>query len=296
VNVQPLHVLWVASEQPPPAIDGVRFEAAPELRDGAHDALVWVPEDRSSIGLQLAQHPWDSALQSMAVLLVAPGLSADDAQECLLRGAQDVLESTEPTVVARALRHAVARKHREKANQRAYATDLATGLPHEAQLVEHINQLLALREREPAPMVLIALRVQGLHQAAGRLGEEAAAVLRRKVAVRLRGGLRAGDVVASTGPDSFAVLLGHVEAASDGERVLAKIVRTIEAPTQVAGQPFALRVSAGLACYPQHGRGARELLQRATAQAAAWAPLGGAGVAEMGTQMVATPANDDDGR
>ena len=46
------------------------------------------------------------------------------------------------------------------------------------------------REREPAPMALVVLRIEGLATAASRLGPESANVLRRKVAVRLRANLR----------------------------------------------------------------------------------------------------------
>ena len=60
---------------------------------------------------------------------------------------------------AEAVRRArkVERKRLEVAARKAYATDLATGLPNHAQLMEHMTHLLALREREPAPMVLLVL-------------------------------------------------------------------------------------------------------------------------------------------
>jgi diguanylate cyclase (GGDEF)-like protein len=176
----------------------------------------------------------------------------------------------------RALRHAVERKRVERSARTAYATDLATGLPHEAQLLEHMAQLLALREREPAPMVLLALRIEGYAQAAARLGGEAGNVLRRKVAVRLRSGLRASDVVAAVGPEVFGVLLGHVDAKGDGERVAAKLVRALQQPIVVAGQPCAVAASIGLAIYPDHGKDALSLLQRAVSQAASVA-VGAAG-------------------
>ena len=41
------------------------------------------------------------------------------------------------------MRHAVLRKRVERSAHTAYATDLATGLPHQAQLIEHLTQLLA---------------------------------------------------------------------------------------------------------------------------------------------------------
>jgi PleD family two-component response regulator len=142
-----------------------------------------------------------------ALVVVAPEPGASDALRLLRQGVQDVLPSREAGTVgtlARVVRLAVERKRAEIAARRAYATDLGTGLPNHAQLMEHMTHLLALREREPAVMAVLALGIDGFGATEARLGTEAANVLRRKVAVRLRSGLRASDVVASIGGDSFA--------------------------------------------------------------------------------------------
>jgi diguanylate cyclase (GGDEF)-like protein len=240
----------------------------------------------------LVQAAFDSAL----VVVIAPAAGGElSSIVALLRaGVQDVVAADDDVAIARALRHAIERKRLERAARNAYATDLATGLPHQAQLLEHMNHLLALRERAPAPMVLIVLHLLGFEATAARIGDEAAKVLRRKVAVRLRGGLRASDVVASIGPDAFGILLGHVEALGHGERVVAKLVRSMQQPFQVAGQPCAVAVTVGMALYPEHGKDAGSLLQRATAQAMSLASGGPAGSAARVVSRGAAPAANDD--
>ena len=145
------------------------------------------------------------------------------------RGSHQLAAETHPEHahpgVDRALRLAVERKRLDRAARKAYATDLSTGLPNHAQLLEHMTHLLALREREPAPMALLVLRIEGLSTAEAALGAEAANVLRRKVAVRLRAGLRASDVVAALGADSFAVLLAWIDTPADGQRVADKLIQ-----------------------------------------------------------------------
>jgi diguanylate cyclase (GGDEF)-like protein len=217
---------------------------------------------------------------------------ADEALEAdLLRlGVEAVAVDPDPSALARAMRHATERKRVERSLRTAYATDLATGLPHQQQLLEHMTQLIALREREPAAMVLLVLRVEGFAQTAARLGGEAANILRRKVAVRLRGNLRASDVVAAMGPDAFGVLLGHLEAASDGDRVAAKLVRALQQPLQVAGQPCMVGAAVGMALYPEHGKDAAALLQRAAAQAGS---LGSGGESSVSRAPRAGAANDE---
>ncbi len=184
-------------------------------------------------------------------------------------GVQDLLSLAElqaPCAGLR-LRAAVIRHLISAQSRRAYSTDLATGLPHQQQFLEHMNHLLALREREPAPMALLVLSIDGLATTLERLGAEAGAVLRRKLAVRLRSGLRASDVVASLGGENFAVLLSWVDAASDVEGVVAKLLASAQRPFLVSGQPVGLAVSIGVGRYPEDGQIADVLLHKAMLQA-----------------------------
>ena len=266
-----------------------------------HDAVLMVTTTRAALKALaamagLAQTAFDSAVVVLAgVADTDADADADaDAEAALLqRGVQAIIAPSDTSTLLRALRHAVERKRIERAARTAYATDLATGLPHQAQLVEHMTQLLALREREPAPMVLLVLRVDGFAQAAARLGAEAGNVLRRKVAVRLRSGLRASDVVAAIGPDAFGVLLGRLEAKGDGERVAAKLVRSLQQPVSVAGQPCSVAAVVGLALYPEHGKDADSLLKRASAQAGSVATVGLSGFGLAVHRIGAAAANDD---
>jgi len=185
------------------------------------------------------------------------------------RGAQDVVPQREShgDALARVLRLAIERKRLEISARQAFATDLATGLPNLPQLLEHITHLLALREREPAPMALLVLRIEGLAAAESRLGTESANVLRRQLAERLRSSLRASDVVASIGGDVFVVLLAWIDAADDGDQVAAKIALSAQRPFSVAGQALSLSVGLGVSQFPGHGRQADELLRLAMEQA-----------------------------
>jgi diguanylate cyclase (GGDEF)-like protein len=212
------------------------------------------------------------------------------------RGVQDLLpaESADAAMLARVLRLAVERKRLERTARKAYATDLSTGLPNHAQLLEHMTHLLALREREPAPMALLVLRVEGLSTTERALGSEAAQVLRRKLAVRLRAGLRASDVVASIGNDAFAVLLAWIDAPDDALRVAGKLALALQQPLRVAGQDQAVAVAVGVSQYPEHGRLADELLRRAIGQATGSAPMGRAGFANRVERGGSSAANDED--
>lgn len=214
-----------------------------------------------------------------ALVVVAEGEDAAPLVEWLRQGAADVIAAQElrsPGFGAR-LRVAVERRRIEREARQAYATDLATGLPHRQQLVEHMSHLIALRERQPAPMAVLVLRVEGLETITARFGREAANVLRRKLAVRVRAGLRASDVVASLGVDTFAVLLAWIDAPADAMRVASKLLQSLQQPVSVAGQAQSVSVALGLSQYPEHGRQADELLRRALGQAGVAVAAGRAG-------------------
>ena len=296
--VQTLTVLLVGSDHPAlramlgqSGFGVTQAESAAGARQ--HDALLWPAVSRQALAALVQRPELPQAAFDSAVLVLAG--DADEALEAELLGlgVQAVVLAQEQAGLPRAIRHAVLRKRVQRSAHTAYATDLATGLPHQAQLLEHMTQLLALREREPAPMVLLVLRIEGYAGAAARLGAEAANVLRRKVAVRLRSGLRASDVVAAIGPDAFGVLLGHLEAAGDGERVAAKLVRSLAQPLVVAGQPCPVAAAVGMALYPQHGKDAETLLRRASAQAGSVATLGREGFASLAVRGSGAAANDE---
>ena len=272
-----------------PSLDELRFA----LDAQAYDAIVLHQAQADQLGTLVAWPGLARAVLDCAVLVVAPEPASTDALRLVQLGVQDVLPPHEvhAPALARALRLAVERKRLERVARKAYATDLATGLPNHAQLMEHMSHLLALREREPAAMALLALRIDGLASTESRLGTESANVLRRKVAVRLRSGLRASDVVASVGVDSFAVLLAWIDNPGDGDRVAVKLAQALQRPFSVTGQDVAVAVRVGVAQYPEHGKDADSLLRRALGQAGTRAAMGRSGLSAHAAGTSA--ANDD---
>jgi diguanylate cyclase (GGDEF)-like protein len=267
-----------------------RDEALALLNESGVAALILDGDDA-----ELAHALMANVLADLAVIVVVAAVDSPGAIEWLQRGAQDVLAHDElaDASLAYRLRAAIERKRRECDARTAYATDVDTGLPHQQQLIEHMSQLIALREREPAPMALLALRIEGLATTEVRLGREAAHVLRRKVGVRLRAGVRASDVVASLGDDQFAVLLGSILAPADAARVGVKLMKALLEPFKIAGQDVAVAAALGIAQHPQDGPQPEALLRRAVGLAAAAPAQGRAGFSNFGEAGPTGAANDD---
>jgi len=204
---------------------------------------------------------------ALVIVVVEP--DAEHAPGWLRRGADDVIGRDELAGASgwRRVRFAIERRRRALEHRNSYSLDPGTGLPHRQQLIEHLSQLLALREREPAPMAVLALRIEGPGGRRASAGEDS--VLRRKIALRLRAAVRASDVVAAIDDDAFALLLGSIVAAADGERVAAKLVDALVAPFSVGGSERRVAVAFGIAHYPLDGKDAGRLLRRALSLAAA---------------------------
>ena len=237
------------------------------------------------------------AARDTAILVVVRATTAAVVVDWLHRGAQDVLlfEELAAAFLPQRLRAAIERKRIEREARRAYSTDLDTGLPHQQQLIEHMSQLIALREREPSPMAMLVLRIEGFATVQARNGSASANVLRRKVAVRLRAGVRASDVVAFLGDDCFAVLLGAMLAPADAAGVGAKLLRALLQPFTVTGNDVSLAVSLGTAQYPEDGAQPEVLLRHALDLATVTPVQGRIGMAnfqEIGG--IALPAANDD--
>ena len=221
----------------------------------------------------LAQAAPDKAV----VVLVSSGeLDTEIATQFVQAGVQDVLDgaayaSRDAALgdAARSLRLSIERKRIERDARRTSATDLRTGLPDRQQLIDHMSQLLALRGREPAPMSLLVLRVEGFDTIEGAHGSETANVLRRKVGVRLRAAVRASDVVAALTADTYALLLASTEEPLDAERVAEKLRKALQAPFAVAGQDLGVAASVGISRFPGDGDDAAVLMRQALAAAAA---------------------------
>ena len=276
----PLHVLWVGAEAPDLSASELRALHAPNAATRsthAAQALRDAPTMRCCCGWPRAwRWPWPTGRRCRTRCWtprwwwLRPTWRRPLATALTQRGVQDLLPqaSADAATLARALRLAVQRKRLERTARKAYATDLSTGLPNHAQLLEHMTHLLALREREPAPMALLVLRIEGLsttetrarqrgRQRAAPQGGGAGA---RRPARQRRGGLdRQRCLRGAAGLDRRARPTPCAWPPSWRCRCSSRC--------SVAGQEQAVAVSVGVSQYPEHGRQAEELLRRAIGQA-----------------------------
>lgn len=282
MNDKLVRVVWVGLPEPASGESAFRLPAGgpwgpfAEERHAGLDALASAGTGAEAVlfylpgGNQAAPIPWaslSSACAEAAVLVLTDAIDAATQQRLLTTGVQDVVLQSDAASLAQRVRLAAQRKRVDLEARKAYATDLGTGLPNRQQLIEHMSQILALREREPKPVSVLVFRVDGLQGVEAGHGHEAVNVVRRKVAVRLRAGVRSSDVVASLGTDVFAVLLPSTESAADAQHVVDKLLRSLREPFKVAGADVPISAHVGVAQFPQDGKQPDQLLRHASSAA-----------------------------
>ena len=134
-------------------------------------------------------------------------------------------------------------------------------MPSHAPFLQRLRH--EVRQRDGQPLAVLIMSTDSRSRLDGVLGYDAGAALAGQVVESLRLALRDGDVVEHIGSDEFGLILPSV--SSEGHVVLAahKILRTLEKSFMVAGQPVYINPSLGISLYPEHGRDADDIMQRA---------------------------------
>jgi diguanylate cyclase (GGDEF)-like protein len=109
------------------------------------------------------------------------------------------------------------------------------------------------------------LDLDGFKEVNDTLGHQSGDELLRMVASRLRQRLRESDTVARLGGDEFAVLPATVTDPDAVIFLAKKITATLKAPFVVADQKVTVRISIGIALFPDDGLDPGALMSRADA-------------------------------
>lgn len=155
------------------------------------------------------------------------------------------------------------RHNREEQIRHMALHDGLTELPNRVLMMERLNQLLELSAREPRPVAVLFLDLDGFKAVNDQFGHEAGDAVLRAVAVRLKELIRTSDTVARLGGDEFVILLHNPESYGSVIQVAERVISAINAPITVANQIAQVGTSIGIAVHPEHGVTSDQLLTQA---------------------------------
>ncbi len=142
--------------------------------------------------------------------------------------------------------------------------DGLTGLPNRSSLAETLQEALDGAASERRAVTVMLLDLDDFKQINDALGHEVGDLVIQRVARRLGHALAAGGqdmVLARIGGDEFGVLVHGSQA--DAEQVAERLLAALDHPLEADSVALHLRASIGIACYPDHGRTAPELMRHA---------------------------------
>jgi|GEM_PF-873644 len=138
--------------------------------------------------------------------------------------------------------------------------DELTGIFNRKKVMEDIN-LLLLDESEKFAVLFIDLdKFKGIND---KFGHEAGDTVLKNVALRLKGIIREKDIISRIGGDEFIIILRNLESPEQAEKVAQAIVTEMNVVFTLKNRRFLVGASIGISLYPEHGRTADVLINKA---------------------------------
>jgi diguanylate cyclase (GGDEF)-like protein/PAS domain S-box-containing protein len=143
--------------------------------------------------------------------------------------------------------------------------DALTKLANRRTVVEALIDAIRQAERSDTRMALLFLDVNRFKDVNDSLGHAAGDELLKQVARRLKGCVRAGDIIGRLGGDEFVVALPAIADTRGAMACVEKVLYAFSDPFDLGEQQLYVSTSIGVALYPDHGTSAESLLSHADA-------------------------------
>lgn len=141
--------------------------------------------------------------------------------------------------------------------------DALTGLPNRALLNEELNRAAAHAKRAGKQFAILLLDLDNFKFVNDTYGHDVGDELLKLAASKIRGALRAEDIVCRVGGDEFIVLVESVQNLQQIESVGQSLLQALQSEFEVGNRPLRVGVSIGASLYPQHGKDLNELTRKA---------------------------------
>ncbi len=195
------------------------------------------------------------------ILVIAPPLTDEDRLAAIRAGADDILVQSGPgTFITQSIR---ARIDRSRLLRSISHRDDLTGLLNHESLVEEMERGIESARRAGEHLALILFDIDHFRRSNEQYGQAAGNAILVHVAQAIGTTIRSSDLVARLGGEEFGALIRRCRPA-DAVRVAEKIRAAIaDNLVEVHDDRIPVRVSCGVACYPDHGGVMSQVLRAA---------------------------------
>ena len=140
--------------------------------------------------------------------------------------------------------------------------DSLTGLANRTLLFDRLQHSIRTSRRENKNLALLMLDLDRFKEVNDTLGHQVGDALLIEIGHRLKETLREADTVARLGGDEFAILLANTDE-QQATYISEKIHTALEEMFHINDLTLYIKASIGIVLYPEHGKTANILLQKA---------------------------------
>ena len=151
----------------------------------------------------------------------------------------------------------------EKQALRGTTYDTLTGLPNRILLVDRLEQAINTASFERSKIAILVVDIDRFKDINDTLGHSTGDRVIKQIAQRLRKIIPEPNTVARLGGDEFGIILKKFGTKEDAAEVVQTIKETLQVPLKLEGVRLDIDASIGITLYPEHGKDAQILLQRA---------------------------------
>jgi len=141
--------------------------------------------------------------------------------------------------------------------------DSLTGLPNRRCVLDTLSAHLAQARLDDSHIALLYLDLDGFKIVNDSLGHAIGDALLTFVALRLRSGIREGDMLARLGGDEFMIIMNHIDSPEQADSVAKHVLEALAKPFHVKAHSLSIGVSIGISYFPGNAADAEELMQQA---------------------------------
>ena len=186
---------------------------------------------------------------------------ARDDLEQRVRAAHDELAWSNERLVAELYE----RSEVEERARRIALYDELTELPNRRLLESRLDEALRNHQLGGDRLAVLVVDIDEFTKLNDALGHRVGDALLRATAARLVDTVRTSDLVARTGADEFAIVLGRLRHVDDAEHVAGKLAELLSEPFEIDAEQVNVSVSVGAALFPTDGATPEMLLRNADA-------------------------------
>lgn len=154
-------------------------------------------------------------------------------------------------------------QEQEKRARHLALHDFVSGLPNRTLLNDRLNTALALAKRHTWRIAVMFIDLDKFKRINDLHGHAAGDQVIRCIGERLRQSVRGEDTVGRQGGDEFLYLMLEVGDEAAVAAAAAKLIARLSAPCDVDGVSISVKLSIGIAMYPEDGIAANVLLENA---------------------------------